>query len=464
MICAPLFLTDPEYMFLTSGFSLPNSKTGSDDVLYVQEHCSSYGNHEDRINGRALCTKVCARRHTLRKRLITSCSSKMSLMAAPMGGCAELRSRIEIISLYPNRHFLDIFSSLPDDRWSKRFWFFRGIPAVRSGLGWPVPQPNLFLRGPGGAANFLRAIRAVVSASVNVFLGLLVPLPWHLALVVASVRSRKPTFIVSEGFKKPLQHGKKFLTSLCNRPNVSMLGCGEGSCDDFRAIGLDQWVFRRFGFVEQRDISPLPAEPEGELHILLAGQLISRKNFVSVLHQLASISVPFPVVVDVAGEGPERSALIQASKLLPERIVLRLHGLCDEVRLNELFSRAAIFVLPSLYDGWGVVLNHAIASHLPVIVSSNVRAGKGHLVIPGENGFIFDNNADLGASLRLLIADGKLRARMRAGSSRVALIWNFQSMAARLQKLLCGQEVEQIGGPLDRLHPDSRGWWKHWDR
>ena len=55
-------------------------------------------------------------------------------------------------------------------------------------------------------------------------------------------------------------------------------------------------------------------------------------------------------------------------------------GLLDD------FAQADVFVLPSRYDGWGVVVNQALAAGLPIITSDEVGAGF-DLVEPGSNGF-----------------------------------------------------------------------------
>jgi glycosyltransferase involved in cell wall biosynthesis len=43
--------------------------------------------------------------------------------------------------------------------------------------------------------------------------------------------------------------------------------------------------------------------------------------------------------------------------------------------LPGFFSRADVFVIPSRHDGWGVVVNQALAAGLPIITSEAVGAG-----------------------------------------------------------------------------------------
>ena len=52
---------------------------------------------------------------------------------------------------------------------------------------------------------------------------------------------------------------------------------------------------------------------------------------------------------------------------------------------------ADIFVLPSEYEPWGLVVNEAIIMGLPVVVSSHVGCRE-DLIQNGKNGYIFENN------------------------------------------------------------------------
>jgi glycosyltransferase involved in cell wall biosynthesis len=54
-------------------------------------------------------------------------------------------------------------------------------------------------------------------------------------------------------------------------------------------------------------------------------------------------------------------------------------------RLPQYFERSDVFVLPSRHDGWGVVINQALAAGLPIITSDAVGAGL-DLVENGTNG------------------------------------------------------------------------------
>jgi len=55
--------------------------------------------------------------------------------------------------------------------------------------------------------------------------------------------------------------------------------------------------------------------------------------------------------------------------------------------LPMFFAQADVFVLPSRYDGWGVVINQAIGAGLPIVCSDQV--GAGHDLVDDRNGAKF---------------------------------------------------------------------------
>jgi glycosyltransferase involved in cell wall biosynthesis len=373
------------------------------------------------------------------------------------------RLRLEVVASYPNRHFLDPIKLMPPDAFERRYWFFEGMPAFRRSLGWDIPQPFRLLRGSGGVRAMLAAIQALRKADVNMFYGLVMAGPWHLFLVIVSLYFGKPTFIMSEGLRHRVQSGWKrwLLAALCNRSNACLLACGDGAAEDYLGLGFDRWSYRRYGFAEVGAPIVTHASSADEIHLLSSGRLIPRKNMISLLRCLREIAPTGRIVVDLAGEGPERPQLEAEGRLLPPNIELRLHGQCPRERLSELFDRADIFVLPSLYDGWGVVVNEALAHHVPTLVSARVRAGLGFLVRPGVNGFVYQNDEEYRTHLGALLSDASLRERLRAGAQKIAEQWDINSMAARLAAVLAGQEVESIDGPLDLMHPQATSWWGH---
>src|SRR5204863_7012159 len=89
----------------------------------------------------------------------------------------------------------------------------------------------------------------------------------------------------------------------------------------------------------------------------------------------------------LVGREAELPSLLAA---LPESVRARVRyaGFQAPESLPGFFAQADVFVLPSRYDGRGVVVNQALGAGLPVVVSDH--AGAAHdLVRPLENGYHF---------------------------------------------------------------------------
>jgi len=73
------------------------------------------------------------------------------------------------------------------------------------------------------------------------------------------------------------------------------------------------------------------------------------------------------------------------------RSKIRYGGFQAPERLPDYFDKSDVFVLPSRHDGWGVVINQALAAGLPIITSNAVGAGL-DLVENGVNGMRVETN------------------------------------------------------------------------
>ena len=85
---------------------------------------------------------------------------------------------------------------------------------------------------------------------------------------------------------------------------------------------------------------------------------------------------------------------------------VRFLGFVNQSQLPSVYCAADLFVLPSLFEPFGLVVNEAMLCGLPVAVSDRVGA-KFDLVRPDENGYVFpagDVEA-LAAILRQILPD-----------------------------------------------------------
>ncbi len=102
-------------------------------------------------------------------------------------------------------------------------------------------------------------------------------------------------------------------------------------------------------------------------------------------------------------------------------------GGVTEEDLARRYVDADVFALLSRHEPWGVVVNEAAASGLPLVLSDAVGAAR-DLLRDGENGFLVPvGDGDAAAeALRKLAADPGLRRRMGERSRDLVRTWGYE--------------------------------------
>lgn len=160
-------------------------------------------------------------------------------------------------------------------------------------------------------------------------------------------------------------------------------------------------------------------------YLLASARFIPKKNLPRLIEaygQALKARAEAPDLV-ILGNGPERDAVEAAIE--KEGLSGRVHlpGFRDYGDLPALYGLSEGFVHVSTSEQWGLVINEAAASGVPVVASSACGATS-CLVEDGATGFVVDANSShsiSNAMVRLMDLDGSRRAEMgRAGQERVA--------------------------------------------
>jgi glycosyltransferase involved in cell wall biosynthesis len=124
------------------------------------------------------------------------------------------------------------------------------------------------------------------------------------------------------------------------------------------------------------------------------------------------------VVLSVGRDVPEKGfeVLAAASREAGVELVVVTGGLGED-ELAQRYVDADVFALLSWHEPWGVVVNEAAASALPLVLSDRVGASR-DLLRNGENGFVVPAGdvAAAATALRRLAGDEQLRRTMGARS------------------------------------------------
>ena len=132
------------------------------------------------------------------------------------------------------------------------------------------------------------------------------------------------------------------------------------------------------------------SRPDSAAHRLVyVGQLIDRKGalpFATALTRWCQQNPGRKVEFELFGSGPQQSQI--ESLDLPDNLRLIFHGESQYDAIIRGLCDGGIFAFPTLADEWGLAVNEAMASGLPVLGSVYSQAVD-ELVSDGENGWRF---------------------------------------------------------------------------
>jgi glycosyltransferase involved in cell wall biosynthesis len=174
--------------------------------------------------------------------------------------------------------------------------------------------------------------------------------------------------------------------------------------------------------------------------ILYASKLQARKRCGDLLEAFLQVSksgstghAPYLLIV---GDGEERAALEnRAKEAAPGNV--RFLGFRNQTELPRFYDLCNVFVLASVNEPWGLVINEVMNAGRAVIVTDEVGCQK-NLVHPGVNGCVIkarDVNG-LAESLRIVLANEHTWQMMGAQSLRIIQVFSFEQNVSGLRHAL----------------------------
>lgn len=167
---------------------------------------------------------------------------------------------------------------------------------------------------------------------------------------------------------------------------------------------------------------------DDDVAILYIGRLEPHKGIEALLAAFASLEGKMRnLTLLIAGGGTLRDRVIAAASDKPA--ITYLGRLAGEA-VWEVYNIADIFVLPSRFEPWGLVVNEAMAAGLPVVVTNRVGCAT-DLVREGVTGLVVPpaSSTALGQALETLCGNAELRKRMGEESRRLISGWTLINQA-----------------------------------
>jgi glycosyltransferase involved in cell wall biosynthesis len=141
-----------------------------------------------------------------------------------------------------------------------------------------------------------------------------------------------------------------------------------------------------------------PGAKAGAIRLIYCGRLSPEKNLTTLLRAFAALGQKNEsprMILKLVGNGPQADSLRKLVDDLGLGDTVEFTGSVQQTALPPIFRDSDVFVLPSKSEPWGLVVNEAMLSGLPVAVSD--RCGCVADLVKPETGWTFspDKEAEL---------------------------------------------------------------------
>jgi len=211
--------------------------------------------------------------------------------------------------------------------------------------------------------------------------------------------------------------------------------------DEYRPTSADD-VLRRFGI------------DRGKTFLLFVGRITRQKGIIHLMHAIEFMDKDFQVVLcagapDTTEIAQEMKEAIARARKLRDGIIW-IDEMLEKPSVIQLYSHAAVFCCPSIYEPFGIINLEAMACETAVVASA--VGGIKEVVVDGETGFLVPLEQmtespfeplypekfarDLAEKINLLMHDEKLRERFgRAGRIRAEQKFSWRAIAQETKAL-----------------------------
>ena len=193
--------------------------------------------------------------------------------------------------------------------------------------------------------------------------------------------------------------------------------------------------------VPARGASPRPT-------IAVVGRLVPHKQVEHVIDAAADLRHDIPglrVVIVGSGWWEDEVRAHVARRGLED--IVDLEGHVAEERKQAVYDEAWVLALPSLKEGWGLVVGEAAMWGTPTVAYWSA-GGTRESVLDGESGLLVDDERGLKEALRSVLVDGELRERLGRGalehSHRFTWARAQESFATVLHEVMDGRRVRGL--------------------
>lgn len=173
-------------------------------------------------------------------------------------------------------------------------------------------------------------------------------------------------------------------------------------------------------------------------YVIFIGTLQPRKNVLRLIESIVKIENFQLVIVGKTTGFGKQGWMYQEILDAPEKLGIKdkviFTGFAPSEELPYLISGSKAYILPSLWEGFGIPVAESLACGVPAIVSNVSSLPE----VVGEAGLLIDpkSNDQIEHAIRLMVTDKKLHAKLAKKTIDQAKKFSWEKMAKEVIKVL----------------------------
>lgn len=192
---------------------------------------------------------------------------------------------------------------------------------------------------------------------------------------------------------------KRLILQICINPISKLLifkakgflAVSELAVTHFKQLGIKAEKIYQFGYFQKGVTPSISIHKKPVTSFIFVGQLTERKGILTLIEAIEKLTTTHQSFhLSIIGSGDLERKVQEYLQVHELQNFITLLGTIDSKKVSEYIYQADLLILPSVFDGWGIVVNEALQNGIPALVSN--QCGAKELVRNGQNGLIFEAN------------------------------------------------------------------------
>ncbi len=209
-------------------------------------------------------------------------------------------------------------------------------------------------------------------------------------------------------------------------------------------LGVDK---NRIAVVHNGTAAPplVDAEKTTNPSLVVVSRLVPHKQIEHAIGAVAALHSTHPgLTLTIVGSGWWEDELRTYAAELGVGDLVTFEGFVSEVRKHEILARSWLMLLPSIKEGWGLVIGEAGTHRVPTVAYASA-GGTRESIAHQRSGVLVADEAELIDTVRELLANRARRERLGGGAHEMSLTFSWShsqdSFSHVLSDVLAGKRV-----------------------